>query len=58
MYYHLLPAEVKSWILPTLVFQWCPVTATVSIYGVQQVRCFLPEDGSRAGFRNVVFYCF
>jgi len=31
MDYHLLPAEVKSWIFPTLVFQWCPVTVTLSI---------------------------
>lgn len=37
------------------MIQWCPVTEKSSIQGVQQVRWFLPEDGSRTGFRNVMF---
>ena len=37
------------------VFQWYPVTENNLIEGVQQISCFLPEDGCRAGFRNRVF---
>ena len=36
---------------------WCPVTENSSTRVVHQIRCFrLPEDGSRAGFRNLVLH--
>ena len=28
---------------------------SISLYGIHRIRRFLPEDGSRTNFRNVVF---
>jgi hypothetical protein len=52
----LLPSSGKKHL--TCRTLWIQLISIPRSKDVQQVRCFLPEDGSRAGFRNIAFVCF